>query len=164
MYAVAVRLAPQETRTYHVTTATADRRSLFQVTAAAELLEQTLLDYWRQGKYALHAWAIMHDHVHLLITPSPEVSLEKAVQFIKGGFSFSFKSKWPVWTRSFNETRISSERMYVECVRYIEQNPVRRGLVSEAVMYRFSSAANSALDPMPAHMRGSVESAKASRA
>jgi hypothetical protein len=44
VYAAEMRLAPQETRTYLVTAVTAERRSLFQVTATAELLERTILD------------------------------------------------------------------------------------------------------------------------
>ena len=54
-----MRLAPQETRTYFVTTITAGRRSLFQVTATADLLERTILDYRGQGKFHLHAFVIM---------------------------------------------------------------------------------------------------------
>jgi len=77
-----MRLAPQETRTYFVTAVTAERRRLFQVTATAELLEKTILDYRAQGKFLLHAYVIMPDHFHALITPSVDVSLEKAVQFI----------------------------------------------------------------------------------
>jgi hypothetical protein len=45
-----VRLAPQETRTYFVTAAAAQRRSIFQVTATAELLQQTIFDYRSQGE------------------------------------------------------------------------------------------------------------------
>ena len=77
-----MRLAPQESRTYMVTAVTAERRSLFQVTAKAELLERTILDYHSQGKLLLHAFVIRPDHFHALITPAPDVSLEKAMQFI----------------------------------------------------------------------------------
>ncbi len=148
-----MRLAPQETRTYFVTAVTAERRSLFQVTATAELLKQTVLDYHSQGKFLLHAFVIMPDHFHALITPAPEVSLEKAMQFIKGGFSFRLKSKLDVWTRSFNESQISTDEKFMSCVRYIEENPVRRGLVATPPDYPFSSAACGLLDPMPVHMR-----------
>ena len=135
-----MRLAPQETRTYLVTAVTAQRRSLFQVTATAELLEQTILDYRSQGKFLLHAFVIMPDHFHALITPAPDVSLEKAMQFIKGGFSFRLKSKHEVWMRSFNESQIMTEEKFMSCVRYIEENPVRRGLAATAQAYPFSSA------------------------
>src|ERR1700675_2167864 len=113
-----MKLAPQETRTYFVTAVTADRRRLFQVTATAELFARTLLDYRSQGKFLLHAYVIMPDHFHALITPAPDVSLEKAMQFIKGGFSFRLKSKRDVWMRSFNESQISTEEKFTSCVRY----------------------------------------------
>ena len=149
-----MRLAPQETRTYLVTAVTAQRHSLFQVTATAELFEQTLLDYHSQGKFLLHAFVIMPDHFHALITPAPDVSLEKAMQFIKGGFSFRLKSKHDVWMRSFNESQVATEEKFMSCVRYIVENPVRRGLVTSPDAYPFSSAARGAMDPMPLHMKG----------
>jgi putative transposase len=148
-----MRFAPQETRTHLVTAVTAERRSLFQVTATAELLERTILDYHSQGKFLLHAFVIMPDHFHALITPAPDVSLEKAMQFIKGGFSFRLKSKHDVWMRSFNESQIMTEEKFMSCTRYIEENPVRRGLVATPEDYRFSSAGHERLDPMPVHMQ-----------
>ncbi len=161
VYASLMRLAPQETRTYLVTAVTAERRSLFQVTATAELLEQTILDYHRKGRFLLHAFVIMPDHFHALITPAPDVSLEKAMQFIKGGFSFRLKSMHDVWMRSFNESQISTEEKFLSCVRYIEENPVRRGLVETPESYPFSSADRGALDPMPLHLLGGVNKARA---
>jgi len=149
-----MRFAPQETRTYLVTAVTAGRRSLFQVTATAKLLERTILEYRSQGKFLLHAFVIMPDHFHALITPAPEVSLEKAMQFIKGGFSFRLKSKLDVWMRSFNESQISTEEKFMSCVRYIEENPVRRGLMAKPEDYPYSSAASGPLDPMPLHLCG----------
>ena len=152
-YAANVKFAPQQTRTYFVTAVTAQRRSLFQVTAAAQMLQQTILDYRSQGKFHLHAFVIMPDHFHALITPAPDVSLEKAMQFIKGGFSFQVKSKMDVWMRSFNESQIMTKEKFKACVLYIEENPVRRGLVSSPQDHLFSSAANGSLDPIPAHLK-----------
>jgi putative transposase len=94
----------------------------------------------------------MPNHLHALITPAPDVSLENAVQFIKGGFSFRLKSKHDVWMRSFNESQILTAEKFVNRVRYIEENPVRAGLVATPEKYPFSSAGR-ALDPMPLHMR-----------
>jgi putative transposase len=156
-----MRLAPQETRTYLVTAVTAQRRSLFQVTATAELLQRTILDYRSQGRFLLHAFVIMPDHFHALITPARDVSLEKAMQFIKGGFSFRLKSKLDVWERSFNESQISTEEKFISCVRYIEENPVRRGLAQTPDAYPFSSAAHGPSDPMPLHMQGAGDKARA---
>ncbi len=69
----------------------------------------------------------MPNHFYALITPAADVSLEKALQFIKGGFSFRLKSKMDVWERSFNESQIMSKEKFLSCVRYIKGNPVRRG-------------------------------------
>ena len=149
-----MRFAPQETRTYLVTAVTAQRRRLFQVTDNAELFRQTLFDYREQGRLFLHAFVIMPDHFQALITPASEVSLEKAVQFIKGGFSFRLKGKMDVWMRSFNESQISTKEKFVECMRYVEENPVRAKLALSADAYLFSSANREGLDPMPAHFRG----------
>jgi putative transposase len=136
-----------------VTAVTAERRSLFQVTAKAELLEQTILDYRTQGKFLLHSFVIMPDHFHALITPAPDISLEKAMQYIKGGFSFRLKSKFDVWMRSFNESQISTQEKFLSCARYIEENPVRRGLVATPDAYCFSSAFRGRLDAMPVHLQ-----------
>lgn len=148
-----MRFAPQEIRTYFVTSVTAQRRRLFQVSANAELLQRTLLDDRNQGRFQLHAYVVMPDHLHAIITPAPEVSLEKAMQFIKGGFSFRLKSKLDVWMRSFNQTQILSEEKYTATVQYIEQNPVRRGLAKTATEYACSSATCGELDSMPAHLQ-----------
>lgn len=153
VYAAGMRFAPQEIRTYFVTAVTAQRHSVFQVTATAELLVKTILDYRSQGKFFIHAFVIMPDHFHALITPAPDVSLEKAMQFIKGGFSFRLKSKFDVWMRSFNESQIMTKEKFVSCVRYIEENPVRRGLVLTPKDYLFSSIAYEPLDPMPLHFK-----------
>jgi putative transposase len=94
----------------------------------------------------------MPDHLHLLLTPAPDVSLEKAMQFIKGGFSFNLKSKLEVWSRSFNETQILDLKKFEACRTYIEQNPVRAHLVASAEQYPYSSANSPLLiDSRPAH-------------
>jgi REP element-mobilizing transposase RayT len=55
--------------------------------------------------------------------------------------------------RSFNESQIMDKEKFLNCVQYIEKNPVRRGLVSTPQAYPFSSAAHGPLDPMPLHLK-----------
>jgi putative transposase len=148
-----MRLAPQETRTYFVTAVTARRRRIFQVSANAELLQKTILDYHTQNRFLLHAFIIMPDHFHAILTPAPDVSLEKAMQFIKGGFSFRLKSKLDVWERGFDESQILSAEKFRSVTRYIQENPVRRGLASTPEEYPYSSALWPIADAMPVHMR-----------
>ena len=88
----------------------------------------------------------------MLLTPAPEVSLEKAMQFIKGGFSFLLKSKLDVWERSYDSRRIANDKEFFARLRYIHENPAEEFLVARAKDYLFSSAAARAkVDPMPAH-------------
>ena len=79
--------APQHLRTYFITTTTANRRRLFQVETNALLMLDILQEQRAKDRFHLHAFVIMPDHLHALLTPAPDVSLEKAVQFIKGNFS-----------------------------------------------------------------------------
>jgi len=144
--------APQELRTYFITTVTANRRRLFQVEEKAQLLIHTLAHYRSAGRFELHAFVIMPDHLHALLTPAPDISLEKAVQYIKGGYSFRLKSKLDVWSRGFNETQVRTYERFVACRVYIEANPVRAKLCASPESYSFSSAVRSELiDPCPAH-------------
>jgi REP element-mobilizing transposase RayT len=71
--------APQELRTYFVTAVTANRRRLFQVEANANLLLDVLVTDRAKSRYQLHAFVIMPDHLHAILTPAPEVSLEKVM-------------------------------------------------------------------------------------
>ena len=149
-YASGMKLAPQEVRTYLLTTVTAQRRRLFQVTAAAEMFLATLEDYRSKGRFALHAFVVMPEHVHLLLTPAPEVALEKVAQLIKGGFSFRVKSAQAVWEKGYDSRRISDGEHFDVCRRYIEENPARARMVDVAGEYAYSSCGRGEMvDPKP---------------
>src|ERR1700723_928512 len=90
--------------TYLATSVTYERRPLFRATQTAELFLETLQYYRREGHYKLPAFVVMPDHVHLLITPQ-EITLERAMQLIKGGFSHRLVSNLPVCGRGFNDHR-----------------------------------------------------------
>ena len=93
-----------------------------------------------EGKYLLHEFVIMPDHMHLLITPSEEISLERAMQFIKGGFSFRLKWSGPVWQAGFSNHRVRDFEDYEKHKEYIRMNPVRARLVEKPENYPYSSA------------------------
>ena len=138
-------------QTYMVTTETWGRRSLFSNERWAKLLVDTLYHY-RGSAYFLHEFVIMPDHVHVLVTP--QASLEKAVQFIKGGFSYRAKkelgSNLEVWQKGFQDHRIRDDEDYAAHVVYIHENPVKRGLCEHPGQYPYSSAkAGFELDPLP---------------
>jgi putative transposase len=123
--------------TYFITTATHNRRRLFQVERNATLLLETI-DHYRTG-YLLHAYVVMPDHLHLLITPT-DITLERTMQLIKGGYSHRLASKIPVWQRGFTDHRIRDAADYSIRRNYLHQNPVTARLCERAESYPFSSA------------------------
>jgi len=144
-------------RIFFVTTITAHRQPIFRRDAAADLLIETLAQYRNERKYLLHEFVVMPDHLHLLITPSEEISLERAMQFIKGGFSFRLKWSGPVWQAGFTNHRV---RDFEDCEKhreYIRMNPVRARLAERPEDYLYSSASGLArLDPVPLGLKPGV--------
>ena len=90
----------------------------------------------------MHEFVLMPDHFHLLITPL--TALEKAVQLIKGGFSFRAKeelgSNMEIWRRGFADHRIRDAEDYDKHLHYIHLNPVKKHLCTSPAEYRYSSA------------------------
>lgn len=125
--------------TFFVTTQTNSRRTLFQVTATAGLLIETLQHYRREGHYKLHAFVVMPDHIHLLLTPT-DITLERSIQLIKGGFSHRLASKLPVWQRGFTDRRMRDREDFLTYRTYIHDNPVRAHLCQRPENYPYSSA------------------------
>ena len=79
---------------YFVTPSTWGHRSLFQTERMARLFVDTILHYRKEGKFSLHEFVVMPDHFHLLLSPASGVALERAVQFIKGGFPTACERSW----------------------------------------------------------------------
>jgi putative transposase len=103
------------------------------------LFLETLQHYRQEGHYKLHAFVVMPDHVHLIVTPLG-ITIERVMSLIKGGFSHRLASKLPVWQRGFTDHRIRDAEDMEARRGYLHMNPVRGGLVVAAEMYPYSSA------------------------
>jgi putative transposase len=145
-------------QTYMVTSSTWGRRALFSREVWAKLLIDTLYHY-RGFAYLLHEFVIVPDHIHVLLMPM--TSLEKAVQFIKGGFLYRAKkelgSNLEVWQKGFSDHRIRDASDYRVHQIYVQQNPVRKNLCEVAGEYPYSSAHSGfELDPVPQGLKPSI--------
>jgi|SRR5580704_19551598 putative transposase len=111
--------------TYFVTASTWGHRSLFQTERMANLFLDTVSRYRNDGKYSLHEFVLMPDHFHLLLTPSPGVTLERAMQLIKGGFSYRVGKdlglNMEIWERGYVDHRIRNRTDFVSHVQYISK-------------------------------------------
>jgi putative transposase len=109
-----------------------------------DLFVDVLRSTMRSGRVTIHDFVVMPDHVHILMTVSGEMSIERAMQLIKGGFSFrankelGFRSD--VWQRGFSDVRIADEGSFQQHREYIDNNPVRAGLANSPEEYRAGSA------------------------
>jgi putative transposase len=147
-------VSPQTHRTFFVTTITRGRRSQFQVERNVLLLLDVFRSDRQKGSYLLHAFVVMPDHLHLLLTPAPSISLEKSMQYIKGGFSFRLQCKGEFWQRSFTDHRIVNSKDYRNHLLYIVDNPGRAGLSASRELYPYSSVSRQAeVDPAPEHLQ-----------
>jgi putative transposase len=127
---------------YFITASTFQKRNILQSDRMADLCVDVLFHHRAQRKYLLHEFVVMPDHFHLLITPRE--SLERAMQLIKGGFSFRAKRELGVmheiWQSSFYDRRVRDAEEYFAFREYIRQNAPKRGLAVDAEDYRYSSA------------------------
>ena len=140
--------------TYFVTTNTWQRRSAFYNAEAALMLQTTIFSYRDAGEYFVHSYVIMPNHLHVILTPGNSTTLERAAGLIKGGSSYEIGQRFgghaPVWQPGFAEHQIRDYDDFRKHVRYIEENPVKAGLVEKPELYPYGSAnGNIALDPWP---------------
>ncbi len=127
------------TRTFFVTTKTSMGRRLLQSDRFAALFVDVLRSCMIARRFRVDDFVVMPDHVHLLVSVRGDVSIEKAMQFIKGGFSYRVKKELgfsgEVWQRGFSEVRVDGRQSFERHREYIAQNPVRAGLVQTGETY-----------------------------
>ena len=89
--------------TYALRIATYAKIDLFVQSENAKLMVKVLFEYRDQGFYKLHGFAVMPEHLHVLLTPSGDQSLEHCVECVKGGFSdeMRWNSFSDVWRRPY---------------------------------------------------------------
>lgn len=97
----------------------------------------------------VHAYALMTNHVHLLMSQDEPGVIGKVMQSVGGRYARHFNDRFErtgtVLEGRYRSTVIDSDRYLFTCYRYIEENPVRAGMVSDPAEYRWSSFAANAL-------------------
>jgi REP element-mobilizing transposase RayT len=110
----------------------------------ARLVQEALL-YFDGNRYRLHAWVIMPNHVHVLLTPVRDHSLSSIVQSWKSYTAVRanrlLQRQGAFWHRDYFDRYIRDDRHFAAAVTYVEANPVRAGLCASSEEWVFSSAA-----------------------
>ncbi len=116
-------------------------RRLLQTERNAGLLIDVLRSLVAEKAFELHDFVIMPDHVHMLLTVHSEMTVEKAMQLVKGRFSFRLKREFEVagevWQRGFSEVQVMNRESFEAHCRYIADNPVKAGLVGSSEEFKF---------------------------
>jgi REP-associated tyrosine transposase len=126
-------------RTFFATTKTSLGRNLLQSERNAGLLVDVLRSIVAEGHFELHDFVVMPDHLHLLLAVDEGMTIEKAMQLVKGRFSYRLRKELgfagEVWQRGFSEVQVKGRRSFEEHRRYIAENPVKAGLVRSVDEY-----------------------------
>jgi putative transposase len=92
---------------------------------------------------ALHAYVLMSNHIHLLVTPKSKASIGQMMQYIGRWyvpyFNHEYGSSGSIWEGRYKASLIDDEHYLLRCMRYIELNPVRANMVKTPGHYRWSS-------------------------
>ena len=102
----------------------------------------------------IHAYCLMSNHVHLLITPhsqrAPALLMKACAQQFAQYFNTAFERTGPLWDSRYKSCLVDSDEYVLACYRYIEDNPVRAGMVNAPGGYPWSSyLANAEQDHCP---------------
>jgi len=96
----------------------------------------------------LHAYVLMTNHVHLLVTPFSEHGLSHMMQDLGRKYvryiNYNYKRSGTLWEGRFKASLVDSEAYLLTCMHYIELNPLRAKMVNHPSEYRWSSYADNA--------------------
>ena len=92
---------------------------------------------------AIHAYVLMTNHVHLLVTPDDKDAVPRMMQVLGRRyvrhFNFCYRRSGTLWEGRYRAAPIDSDAYFLSCSRYIELNPVRARMVGRPLDYRWSS-------------------------
>jgi putative transposase len=128
-------------RIFFATAKTSMGKRLLQSERNANLLIDVLRSLVAEHRFKVHDFVIMPDHMHLLVEVHEEMTIEKAMQLIKGRFSHRLSHeigyKGEVWQRGFTEVQVMNKEAAETHRKYIAENPVKAGLVAHGEPYPF---------------------------
>ena len=92
---------------------------------------------------SVHGWVFMTNHIHLLLTPKRDDSVSRLMQSLGrnyvGYFNYANARTGTLFEGRFRSSLVQTDEYFLSCLRYIELNPVRAGIVTDPGDYRWSS-------------------------
>ncbi len=130
--------------TYFITCCIERQRPFFKRGKLADLIVELYAEARDAGRITLHAYVVMPDHYHVILTLREETSISALVRrahslFWRRGVQWLPRNVGRVWQRRFYDHVIRDEKDWQERVAYVHANPLTAGLVEDPVAYAWSS-------------------------
>ena len=120
-----------------------DRQAIFRDEADYRVYRRYLSEALEKFGCKLHAYVLMTNHVHLLLTPQLEKGLARTMQSLGSRYARYFNKAYDrsgtLFEGRYRASLIESDSYLLACYRYVELNPVRAGLVGDPARYLHSS-------------------------
>ncbi len=130
----------------HVTHRGVDRCPVFRESADRHRYLIALAGASERWDVRIHAYVLMGNHVHLLVSADRAGAIGKFMQSAAGRYTWHFNRRWgrtgTLWEGRFRSCVVGDDAYLLNCMSYIEQNPVRAGLCLHAWDWPWSSASH----------------------
>ncbi len=128
---------------HHIIQRGNNRQAIFTTTADYQALLGLIDVHAKKFEVDVHAYVLMSNHFHLLATPQTDTGLPQMMQAVGRSYVRYFNDlqgrTGTLWEGRYRSTLIQTDRYLLACMAYIDLNPVRAGLVTEAADYPWSS-------------------------
>ena len=128
---------------HHIIQRGNNRQAIFHTDEDRKAYLAWLAEYSSQFDVAVHAFVLMDNHTHLLLTPPSEQALSNLMQSVGRRYTQSYnyfhKHTGTVWEGRYKSTVVQSDRYLLACMAYIDLNPVRAGMVRDPADYAWST-------------------------
>ena len=133
----------------HVVQRGNDRQATFYADSDFALYRHYLAEAAAEHRCQVHAYCLMSNHVHLLVTPQAPDGVSKLIQSVGRRYVYHVNHAYgrtgTLWEGRYRATLVEDDAYALMCYRYIELNPVRAVLVDDPVRYPHSSYRRNAL-------------------
>lgn len=128
---------------HHIILRGNNRQSIFLEEQDREVFLALLADHAGRHQAAVHAYQLMDNHIHLLVTPRAPESIPQLMQALGRSYVQAFNRRHgrtgTLWEGRYRCTVLDAETWLMPCMVYLDLNPVRAGLVVQPADYRWSS-------------------------
>lgn len=128
---------------YHLTQRGNNRVAVFNTDADRRVYLKYLEQYSREEQCLIHAYCLMGNHVHLVLTASSGEAVSRLMCQVQGRYARHFNRTWhrsgSLWSKRFHHVQVESEGHLLSCLMYLDYNPVEARLCSAPAAYPWSS-------------------------